>query len=174
MTIQLFTDGSCSKNGSKENFGGYAVILTINNKSVKIYKESKSNTTNNEMEMMAVLQAIKIAKILTKTNKRIKVKDFNKLPSFKRLYKCEITKLQIYEIPTLKSGIKNIYNSPKIKSVKLKPAKIKYKAKYGANNKNTKKKSNKYLFSVLDKIISLFFIGKDNKKSVSSFFGVAE
>ena len=70
MTIQLYTDGSCSKNGSKENFGGYAVILTINNKSVKIYKESKSNTTNNEMEMMAVLQAIKIAKILTKTNKR--------------------------------------------------------------------------------------------------------
>ena len=70
MTIQLYTDGSCSKNGSKENFGGDAVILTINNKSVKIYKESKSNTTNNEMEMMAVLQAIKIAKILTKTNKR--------------------------------------------------------------------------------------------------------
>ena len=27
MAIQLYTDGSCSKNGSKENFGGYAVIL---------------------------------------------------------------------------------------------------------------------------------------------------
>ena len=37
MTIQLYVDGSCSNNGSKENFGGYAVILTIDNKSVKIY-----------------------------------------------------------------------------------------------------------------------------------------
>ena len=59
MTIQLYTDGSCSKNGSKENFGGYAVILTINNKSVKIYKESKSNTTNNEMELTAIVVALK-------------------------------------------------------------------------------------------------------------------
>lgn len=70
MGIQLYVDGSCSKNGCKENFGGYAVILTIDNNIVKIYKESKNNTTNNEMEMMAVLDAIKIAKILTKTNKR--------------------------------------------------------------------------------------------------------
>ena len=70
MGIQLYVDGSCSKNGCKENFGGYAVILTIDDIIVKIYKESKNNTTNNEMEMMAVLDAIKIAKILTKTNKR--------------------------------------------------------------------------------------------------------
>ena len=70
MSIKLYVDGSCSKNGKKENFGGYSVILTIDDKNVKIYKEGKINTTNNEMEMLAVLKAIKIGKILTRTNKR--------------------------------------------------------------------------------------------------------
>lgn len=72
--IKLYTDGSCSKNGSTENFGGFAVVLTIDNNYVKIYKEGKKNTTNNEMEMKAVLTAIKLGKVLTKeTPKEIEI-----------------------------------------------------------------------------------------------------
>lgn len=68
--IKIFTDGSCSKNGSKDNFGGYGVVLTNDDKIVKMYKEGKRNTTNNEMEMKAVLTAIKLGVILTKETKQ--------------------------------------------------------------------------------------------------------
>lgn len=66
--IEIFTDGSCSKNGSKDNFGGFGIVLTINQKIVKMYSNGKMNTTNNEMELEAIYQSIKLAKILTKTN----------------------------------------------------------------------------------------------------------
>ena len=64
--ISIYTDGSCSGNGSKNNFGGYGVVVTINNKIIKQYSIGKKNTTNNEMELEAILYAIKFAKILNK------------------------------------------------------------------------------------------------------------
>jgi ribonuclease HI len=63
--FRLYTDGSCSGNGAKENFGGYGVVVTFNDKIVKLYKQGKQNTTNNEMELQAIYEAIKIAKILS-------------------------------------------------------------------------------------------------------------
>jgi ribonuclease HI len=72
--IKIYVDGSCSKNGSKNNFGGYGVVLTNDDKIVKMYKEGKKNTTNNEMEMKAVLTAIKLGTILSKeTNQPIEI-----------------------------------------------------------------------------------------------------
>jgi len=64
--FKVYTDGSCSGNGSKENFGGYGIVVTFNDKIVKLYKQGKKNTTNNEMELQAIYEAIKIAKILSK------------------------------------------------------------------------------------------------------------
>lgn len=66
--ISIYTDGSCSGNGSKNNFGGYGVVVTINNKIIKQYSIGKKNTTNNEMELEAILYAIKFAKILNKNS----------------------------------------------------------------------------------------------------------
>lgn len=66
----LYTDGSCSGNGEKENFGGMGIVLVKDNKVVKDYSIPAFNTTNNRMEMSAIIYAINIAKILNKNDKR--------------------------------------------------------------------------------------------------------
>lgn len=66
--IELYTDGSCSGNGEKENFGGMGIVLVKNGKPMKEYSIKDFNTTNNRTEMKAVIYAINIAKILNKNN----------------------------------------------------------------------------------------------------------
>jgi len=60
--IELYTDGACSGNGKVESFGGYAIIVVVDG--LLLHQEGcgKTNTTNNEMEMLAVLRAIELAK----------------------------------------------------------------------------------------------------------------
>ena len=53
--ITIYTDGSCLGNPGK---GGWAAIIFIEEKKIKI-KGSKKNTTNNQMELMAPIQALK-------------------------------------------------------------------------------------------------------------------
>lgn len=51
----IFTDGACSKTGE----GGYGVAWIVND---KVYRETSShvsNTTNNKMELAAILIALK-------------------------------------------------------------------------------------------------------------------
>lgn len=60
--IEIFTDGSCSGNGEKENFGGMGVVLVSNGKIVKEFSLMDRNTTNNRTEMKAIIFAIQIAR----------------------------------------------------------------------------------------------------------------
>jgi len=53
--ITIYTDGSCLGNPGK---GGWAAIILIEEKKIKI-KGRKKNTTNNQMELMAPIQALK-------------------------------------------------------------------------------------------------------------------
>ncbi|WP_291950231.1 ribonuclease HI [Campylobacter sp.] len=57
-SIEIYTDGSCLNN---PGFGGWAYILSYKN-----YKKENSgafeNTTNNRMELMAIIQALKALK----------------------------------------------------------------------------------------------------------------
>ena len=54
----IYTDGSATKNGQKDNIGGYAVIALDNNENIKyIYNTQEANTTNNRMEMKAIIYA---------------------------------------------------------------------------------------------------------------------
>ena len=55
MIIKIYTDGSCLGNPGK---GGWAAIILMEEKKIKI-KGSKKNTTNNQMELMASIQALK-------------------------------------------------------------------------------------------------------------------
>lgn len=72
--IEIYTDGGCTANGYENSIGGFGVVLTINNKYVKMYKYGERNTTNNIMELKAVLYGIKLAKALnTTTPKEIKI-----------------------------------------------------------------------------------------------------
>ena len=53
--IQIYTDGSCKKNPGP---GGYAAIIIFDDKTEKIIKGANKNTTNNRMEMNAVICAL--------------------------------------------------------------------------------------------------------------------
>ena len=55
MMIKIYTDGSCLGNPGK---GGWAAIIFMEEKKIKI-KGGKKNTTNNQMELMAPIQALK-------------------------------------------------------------------------------------------------------------------
>ena len=53
--IKIYTDGSCLNNPGN---GGWAAIIINNGKKTKI-KGSKKNTTNNQMELLAPIKALK-------------------------------------------------------------------------------------------------------------------
>ena len=59
--ILIYTDGACANNQSKNNTGGYGAILIYNGKEKEIYDGFK-NTTNNRMELKAVIEALKLLK----------------------------------------------------------------------------------------------------------------
>ena len=53
--IKIYTDGSCIENPGK---GGWAAIILNNGKKIEI-KGNKKDTTNNQMELLAPIQALK-------------------------------------------------------------------------------------------------------------------
>lgn len=59
--IELWTDGSCKGNGKVNNSGGWGFVA-VKDKQI-IYKRygSQKDTTNNRMEMQAVIEALKYA-----------------------------------------------------------------------------------------------------------------
>ena len=56
--VEIYTDGACSGNPGP---GGYAAILIYNNVEKEI-SDGEPNTTNNKMEMLAVIKALEILK----------------------------------------------------------------------------------------------------------------
>lgn len=70
MTVlKIYTDGGCSGNQRRDNFGGWGAILEYGSHSREIYG-GESNTTNNRMELTAVIEALKA---LTRENMEIQV-----------------------------------------------------------------------------------------------------
>lgn len=59
--IIIYTDGACSNNQSSINHGGYGAVLMYKDKIKEIYGGEK-NTTNNIMEMMAVIRSLELLK----------------------------------------------------------------------------------------------------------------
>ena len=53
--IKIYTDGSCIGNPGN---GGWAAIIMNGENKIQI-KGSKKNTTNNQMELLAPIQALK-------------------------------------------------------------------------------------------------------------------
>ncbi len=54
QTTLIWTDGACSGNPGK---GGWGALIRHNNKDIEL-SGSEENTTNNRMEMMAVIKAL--------------------------------------------------------------------------------------------------------------------
>lgn len=59
--LRIYTDGGCSGNQSNENLGGWGAILEFGTAVREIYGNEK-NTTNNRMEMTALLEAFRAIK----------------------------------------------------------------------------------------------------------------
>lgn len=60
-TVRIYTDGACSGNQNENNIGGWGAILEYNNQSKEVYG-GEANTTNNRMELMALIEALKVLK----------------------------------------------------------------------------------------------------------------
>jgi len=59
--IDIYTDGACRGNGKPENIGGYGIVLIYDGNIKEAYK-SFVNTTNNIMELLSVIEALKMIK----------------------------------------------------------------------------------------------------------------
>lgn len=59
--LRIYTDGGCSGNQSSENLGGWGAILEFGGARKELYG-SERNTTNNRMEMTALLSAFQALK----------------------------------------------------------------------------------------------------------------
>ena len=60
MSRIYYTDGSAKGNGTSKSSGGYGIVeIDENNNILWEYQDVKAPTTNNEMELMAILTALK-------------------------------------------------------------------------------------------------------------------
>lgn len=57
MVLRFYTDGACSGNGKEDAVGGWGVVVCLPKKQIKISGGEKA-TTNNRMELTAVLKAL--------------------------------------------------------------------------------------------------------------------
>ena len=57
--FKIYTDGACSGNPGK---GGWGAVIIDKNESIEKISGSSSNTTNNRMELTAVIESIKYCK----------------------------------------------------------------------------------------------------------------
>ena len=57
--IKIYTDGACSGN---PGIGGWGVVIIENNKDQIFLNGGDNNTTNNRMELIAVIKALKLMK----------------------------------------------------------------------------------------------------------------
>lgn len=59
--VQIYTDGACRGNGKENAIGAYGIVL-IYNDSKKEIKKAFRDTTNNIMELSAVIDALSMLK----------------------------------------------------------------------------------------------------------------
>lgn len=59
--VIIYTDGACRGNGKENSVGAYGIVLIYNNVNKEI-KQAFVNTTNNIMELTAVVQGLSMLK----------------------------------------------------------------------------------------------------------------
>lgn len=59
--VNIYTDGACSGNQNNENLGGWGVVLEYGEHEKTLFGGEK-NTTNNRMEMTALIRALEALK----------------------------------------------------------------------------------------------------------------
>lgn len=69
--IEIYTDGSCCGNGKETNVGGFGVVSMCGNLIKDKYGCRYENTTNNRMEMEALLYALDLSQTKYQNDKVI-------------------------------------------------------------------------------------------------------
>ena len=76
MKVEIYTDGSAKNNGAKENCGGWGVVGLIEDQSCKsgfridyTISKQEENTTNNRMELTALIFALATTQARYKNDK---------------------------------------------------------------------------------------------------------
>jgi ribonuclease HI len=59
--VEIYTDGACRGNGKAKNIGGYGIVMMFGELKKEV-KKAFSNTTNNIMELSAVVDALAMLK----------------------------------------------------------------------------------------------------------------
>lgn len=59
--VNIYTDGACSGNQNEENVGGWGAVLEFAGKEKELFG-GESNTTNNRMELTALVEALSALK----------------------------------------------------------------------------------------------------------------
>ena len=65
--LRIYTDGACAGNQSDQNIGGWGAILEYGAHQKELFG-GQANTTNNRMELTAVIEALKLLKEPCKVN----------------------------------------------------------------------------------------------------------
>ena len=60
--VKIYADGACSSNHLKDNKGGYGAVIYIPGEEPYRISRGYKNTTNNRMELKAVIEALKRVK----------------------------------------------------------------------------------------------------------------
>ena len=58
--LNIYIDGSCRGNGSKNSQGGYGIVIFDDNNLIDAYCKQFDNVTNNQMELMAFLKTFEL------------------------------------------------------------------------------------------------------------------
>lgn len=58
--LHIYTDGSTKSNGKKCSKGGYGIVIFDDQNLIDAYYEKENNTTNNRMELSAVLKVFEL------------------------------------------------------------------------------------------------------------------
>lgn len=59
--VDIYTDGACRGNGKENAIGGYGIVFQYNGNQKEV-KKAVVNTTNNIMELTAVIDALSMLK----------------------------------------------------------------------------------------------------------------
>lgn len=72
MKLKIYTDGSCKGNGTQKSRGGWGFLILNEDEEILLEKGgNEKNTTNNRMELTAIIEAIQRVEIFAKYHRII-------------------------------------------------------------------------------------------------------
>ena len=71
MTLEIYTDGSLKKLGQQMTFGGWAYVASRDNERLYAAAGNEYGTTNQRMELRAILEALKYASSVRRPAERV-------------------------------------------------------------------------------------------------------